>query len=110
MAVQIEVGSVLRGKYRIERVLGQGGMGTVLSAWHQGLGQRVAIKLLQASMLQHPGIRERFAREAQAASQIRSDHVARVIDVDTLEDGVPFMVMEYLDGRDLASVRGNPLE
>jgi serine/threonine-protein kinase len=110
MSSNIQIGSVLRGKYRVERVLGVGGMGTVFAAWHGGLGQRVAIKVLLPAMLQHPGVLERFRREAQAASRIRSEHVARVIDVDAFDDGVPFMVMEYLDGRDLSSARGTGVE
>jgi serine/threonine-protein kinase len=104
MAEQIAIGSVVRGKYRVERVLGEGGMGTVLSAWHEHLDQRVALKVLLPELVAHGPLLERFKREAQAASRIRSDHVARVIDVDALESGAPFMVMEYLEGQDLASL------
>jgi eukaryotic-like serine/threonine-protein kinase len=105
------LGRVIKEKYRIDRVLGEGGMGVVVAAHHVALDQRVAIKFLLPEMLTHREIVERFAREARAASKIQSDHVARVTDVDTLEDGTPFMVMEYLEGSDLSSVRreGRPL-
>src|SRR6185503_20857236 len=71
----VEEGSILRGKYRVERVLGEGGMGIVVSAWHLKLEQRVAIKFLRAEMLEDPQIAERFVREARAASRIQGDHV-----------------------------------
>jgi serine/threonine protein kinase len=111
MPSPVQPGQVIRGKYQVERVLGEGGMGVVVAGRHVGLGQRVAIKFLQPAMLQHAEIVERFAREARAASRLESDHVARVTDVDTMEDGTPFMVMEYLEGQDLATVRasGQPL-
>jgi serine/threonine-protein kinase len=98
-------GTILRGKYRVERVLGQGGMGVVVAAMHLGLKQRVAIKLLNAELAESPEIVERFLREAHTASRIQGDHVVRVMDVDTLDSGAPFMVMEHLDGADLSSVR-----
>jgi serine/threonine-protein kinase len=104
-------GTVLRGKYQVERVLGEGGMGVVLAGSHLVLKQQVAIKLLQPGIASRPDLVERFLREARAASRIESEHVVRVMDVDTLDDGTPFMVMEYLDGADLSSVRrsGQPL-
>lgn len=95
-------GQVLAGKYRIERVLGQGGMGVVVAAMHLQLDQRVALKFLLPSAVSHKETVERFAREARAAVRIRSEHVARVIDVGTLETGAPYMVMEYLEGSDLS--------
>jgi serine/threonine-protein kinase len=98
-------GTVLRGKYRVERVLGKGGMGVVLSAWHPKRDQPVAIKVLLPAMLAHPEIVERFLREGRAASRLQSDHVVRIMDVDTLEDGAPYLVMEQLDGDDLSAVR-----
>jgi serine/threonine-protein kinase len=93
-------GSVIRGKYRLVRLIGEGGMGVVFEAEHVRLNQRVAIKVLQPA---RSGRRDaaRFMREARAASQLGSHHVARVLDVDELETGLPFMVMEYLDGCDL---------
>lgn len=96
-------GTVLAGKYRVERVLGSGAMGVVAAARHLQLDIRVAIKYLVPAALEYPEIVERFAREARAAAQIRSEHVARVIDVGVLPSGVPFMVLEYLEGEDLAA-------
>ena len=104
MAPPVNVGQVLAGKYQIERVLGMGGMGVVVAALHLQLHERVAIKFLQAEALQSPQIVGRFLREARAAAKIRSEHVARVYDVGTLEDGAPYLVMEYLDGSDLSAV------
>ena len=98
-------GDIIKGKYLVERVLGEGGMGVVLAARHLALGQRVAIKILRPSLYVAPEVVARFAREARAASTIESDHVARVTDVDTLDDGRPFMVMELLEGHDLSVVR-----
>jgi serine/threonine protein kinase len=97
----ITVGELIKDKYRVERVLGEGGMGVVVAAHHVGLDQKVAIKFLHAHMLADKGVVERFAREARAASKLKSDHVARVVDVDALADGTPFIVMEYLEGTDL---------
>jgi serine/threonine-protein kinase len=102
MMAEVKEGDLLAGKYRVERVLGQGGMGIVVSATHLQLDQRVAIKFLLPSGVQHKETVERFAREARAAVKIRSEHVARVIDVGMLETGAPFMVMEYLEGSDLS--------
>ncbi|HMJ10470.1 MAG TPA: protein kinase [Polyangiaceae bacterium] len=110
----VEIGELLAGKYRVERVLGKGGMGYVVAATHTQLEQRVAIKLLmpELAVLEEPVAR--FLREARAAVKIRSEHVARVLDVGKLDDGTPYMVMEYLDGHDLAAeldVRGSlPLQ
>ncbi len=100
-ALPIAPGQILSGKYRIESVLGRGGMGVVLAATHLQLEQRVAIKFLVEGG-SDPQMRERFAREARAASKIRSEHVARVLDVGALDSGVPYTVMEYLAGDDLA--------
>ncbi|HEY6556017.1 MAG TPA: protein kinase [Polyangiaceae bacterium] len=110
----VEIGELLAGKYRVERVLGKGGMGYVVLALHMQLEQPVAVKLLmpELAVLEEPVAR--FLREARAAVKIRSEHVARVIDVGKLDDGTPYMVMEYLDGHDLAAeldVRGRlPVE
>ena len=93
---------MLGTKYRVEQVLGEGGMGVVVSAWHVELEQRVAVKFLLAELAERGDAAERFRREARAAVKIKSEHVARVLDVDTTEDGVPYMVMEYLEGNDLA--------
>ncbi len=104
MSAPVREGDVLAGKYRVERVLGQGGMGVVVSARHVQLGQHVALKFLLPAAYGSPDAVARFLREAQAAVQIRSEHVARILDVGTLETGAPFMVMEFLSGEDLAAV------
>ena len=98
------VGAVLAGRYRVDRVLGQGGMGIVVQATHLQLYQPVAIKLLLPEMLGNQQVVQRFLREAQAAVRLKSEHVARVIDVGSLETGAPYMVLEYLDGTDLSNI------
>ena len=98
----VREGDVLEGKYRVERVLGVGGMGVVVAATHMQLDQRVALKFLLPQALNNADVLARFAREARAAARIQSEHVARVIDVDTMPNGLPYMVMELLDGNDLS--------
>ncbi|MBK8255061.1 MAG: protein kinase [Polyangiaceae bacterium] len=93
---------MLAGKYRVDRVIGQGGMGVVVEARHIALDDRVALKFLTSTFAQHPEAAARFLREGKAAVKIKSEHVARVSDVGTLENGSPYMVMEYLEGHDLA--------
>jgi serine/threonine-protein kinase len=99
----IRLGDVVAGKYRVDRVLGEGGMGIVVAATHLHLEQKVALKFLLPSMAAEADIVQRFLREARAAVKIHSEHVARVLDVGTHE-GSPYMVMEYLEGGDLAQV------
>lgn len=100
-APPITPGTVLAGKYRVESVIGQGGMGVVVEARHIQLEERVALKFLLPEYARHPDASARFLREARAAVKIKSEHVARVSDVGTLETGSPYMVMEYLDGGDV---------
>jgi serine/threonine-protein kinase len=97
-------GQLIAGKYRIERVLGRGGFGVVVAAHHEGLKQRVAIKFLLPEALKNPEIVARFTQEARTAFQISSEHVGKVMDVGELATGEPYMVMEWLDGRDLSEV------
>jgi eukaryotic-like serine/threonine-protein kinase len=99
----VREGDILAGKYRIDKILGAGGMGVVVAAHHIQLDERVAIKFLLPDALGNQEAVARFAREARAAVKIKSEHVARVIDVGTLETGAPYMVMEYLEGGDLAA-------
>jgi serine/threonine-protein kinase len=94
-------GELIAGKYRVERVIGEGGMGTVLAARHELLDVRVAVKVLSAELTHQPGIIARFLREARAVARLKSEHVARVMDVGTLDEGQPFIVMELLEGEDL---------
>ncbi len=104
VAAGVEPGQILLGKYRIERVLGMGGMGVVVAATHVTLEERVAIKFLLPQALTNGEAVARFLREARAAVRIKSEHVARVTDVGQLETGAPYMIMEYLDGADLGTV------
>jgi serine/threonine-protein kinase len=103
-ASPVRAGQVLAGKYRIERVLGEGGMGIVVEAYDTSLERRVAIKFLLPEYAKHPEATLRFMREARAAAKIQSEHVARVIDVSKLDTGSPYMVMEFLEGSDLEQV------
>ena len=95
---------MLAGKFRVDRVLGRGGMGIVLAATHLNLQQRVALKLLLPDLVANRDVVERFLREARASAQLRGEHVCRVSDVGTLDNGAPYIVMELLEGRDLASI------
>ncbi len=97
-------GEVLASKYQVERVLGIGGMGVVVAARHMQLEQRVAIKFMRVEAAQHANGVDRFLREARAVVALSSEHVAKVLDVGTLESGAPYMVMEYLAGADLGEV------
>jgi len=102
----VRPGQILLGKYRIERVLGVGGMGAVVLAMHLQLEERVAIKFLLSSVARQPDMVERFLREGRTAIKIRSEHCVRVLDVGTLQGGQPYMVMEFMEGRDLdATIR-----
>ncbi|MBP6630394.1 MAG: serine/threonine protein kinase [Kofleriaceae bacterium] len=93
-------GQILLGKYRVESVLGKGGMGEVVRASHLQLEDQVAIKLLREDIADEQAI-ARFLREGKAVVRLRSEHIARVHDLGTLEDGRPYMVMDYLEGEDL---------
>ncbi len=97
-------GQLLAGKYRVESVLGVGGMGVVVSARHLQLGTTVALKFMLPEARLTPEATERFLREARAAVRIQGEHVARVMDVGQLENGAPYMVMEFLRGTDLAEL------
>jgi serine/threonine-protein kinase len=102
VASPLKPGDVLADRYRIERILGEGGMGVVLAAEHLVLGERVAIKLLLPDAAKVEGTVARFQREARAAARIQSEHVARVMDVGLAADSTPYLVMEYVEGRDLS--------
>jgi serine/threonine-protein kinase len=104
-AFELKPGDVLANRFRIEQVLGMGGMGIVAAAWHLELRTRVALKLLLPSASVDEAAVERFSREASALSRMRSEYVVRVFDVGRLPDGgPPFMVMEQLIGEDLESL------
>lgn len=97
-------GRVLRGKYRVGRKLGSGGWGAVYEAEHLVLGRKVAIKFLHPDVEDEPNARERFRREAIAASRTGHPNIVEVIDLDVLPDGREFIVLELLDGRELSSI------
>jgi serine/threonine-protein kinase len=97
-------GEILAGKYQVIELIGVGGIGFVLAATHIELGEKVALKFLRPDALANEEAVGRFAREARASVQIKSEHVARVFDVGHLPDGSPFIVMEYLEGKDLGAV------
>src|ERR1044071_8210160 len=97
----IERGSILLGKYRVDSVIGRGGMGLVVKAWHMGLDEEVAIKMLRDDVAIADETIARFVREAQAAGRLQGEHIARISDVGTFASGKPYLVMEYLEGQDL---------
>jgi serine/threonine-protein kinase len=100
----IRAGDVLGGKYQVERVLRAGGMGIVLVATHVQLKEKVALKVLVGHAAGEPSAVARFLREARAATSVKSEHVVRILDFGTLEEGEPYLVMELLQGRDLRDV------
>jgi serine/threonine-protein kinase len=97
-------GDVILGKYEVTRLLGEGGMGVVLAARHLELNELVALKFLLPALQANTDVAARFAREARTGIRIKNEHVVRMFDVGTLPDGAAFMVMEYLDGEDMASM------
>lgn len=101
--MNIETGQVIDGKYRVVKLLGQGGMGAVYLAEHMVIGRRVALKVLLGSVAGNETAVARFEREAQAAGRIGNDHILEIFDFGSLADGARFMVCEYLDGETLAS-------
>jgi serine/threonine-protein kinase len=97
-------GTLLEGKYRIERLLGAGGMGSVWVAEHTMLNRPVAVKVLDSSATTRDSSAvQRFLREAQTAARLRSDHIVDVLDVGRFDDGTPFLIMELLEGETLAA-------
>jgi serine/threonine protein kinase len=99
----VEIGQVIDGKYRVERLVGQGGMGSVYAGTHIHIGRRVALKVLHLSAGPEMEVVKRFEREAQAAARIGNDHILDVIDFGSLPDGSRYIVCEFLDGETLAS-------
>jgi eukaryotic-like serine/threonine-protein kinase len=98
------VGEVVAGKYRVDGILGLGGMGVVLAVTHTGIGEAYAMKCLLPRGASDPETIARFRREAQAAVRIKSEHIARVSDFGELESGAPYLLMEFLSGLDLGAV------
>ena len=100
----VSVGQVFQGKYRVDSILGHGGMGVVAECTHLHLNERVAIKMLRQDVLMDQDAVSRFIREAQAAVKLKSEYVARVTDVGRAPSNIPYMVMEYLRGHDLGDL------
>ncbi|HEX8812465.1 MAG TPA: serine/threonine-protein kinase, partial [Terracidiphilus sp.] len=98
---ELEPGQTVRGKYRIVRKLGQGGMGTVYLAEHQMLGGQVALKFLSSALSRDPQFVKRFRNEARAAYLLRHSNIVEVTDLDQDEDGSLFLAMEYVPGPSL---------
>lgn len=97
----VKPGQILLGKYRFERVIGRGGIGLVAKAHHLHLDESVAIKFLLPQAAKDKEVVKRFIREGQAAVKLKSEHVCRVLDVGMMDNGSPYMVMEYMAGIDL---------
>jgi serine/threonine protein kinase len=104
-------GRIVGGKYRVDELIGSGGMGTVWSGQHTGLGTRVAIKFIRPAFASLPDARQRFEIEARAAARLHSKHAVQVYDYGVTDDGLPYIVMEYLEGESLseALVRRGPI-
>lgn len=110
VSVPPKPGIMIAGKYRVERLIGKGGMGAVVAADDVELGRTVAIKFLLPEFLEYPEIVARFVREARAAVMIKSEFTVRIVEVGRLDNDTPYIVMEHLEGEDLAGVlRRGPL-
>src|SRR6188474_925829 len=94
----VQPGGILADKYRLEYEIGRGAMGTVWSAMHLTLDQRVAIKVISREHANSPDLRRRFSTEAKAAAKLRSRYVVGVYDDGETPEGLPYIVMEYLEG------------
>lgn len=103
-SIALGPGDVVADKFVVERVIGLGGMAQVLAARHLKLGTRVAIKAVHPTLATDPQAVARFLREAQAMASLESEHVVRVHDVGELPNGVPYLIMDYLEGRDLGAM------
>src|SRR3954462_777659 len=100
-AMSLQPGDTIEGKYRIVRLLGEGGMGAVYEGENVRIHRKVAIKVLHAAVAAKADVVQRFEREAQAAGRIGSEHIVEVLDLGNLPEGERYMVMEYLDGESL---------
>ena len=108
----VREGEVVAGKYIVGRLLGVGGMGVVFEGRDTGLERRVALKVLLPRLVTSPTAAQRFVNEARAATRITSEHVVKLLEIATLRDSTPLLVMEYLEGKDLRVLlrEGGPLE
>ncbi len=99
-----QVGQVINNKYRLLRLIGEGGMGSVFESRHEGLGTTVALKFLHPELGRRAGLVQRFLQEARVSAKIQSPHVVRVADVDQTSTGLAFIVMEFIEGRTLQAL------
>ncbi|NUP13517.1 MAG: protein kinase [Polyangiaceae bacterium] len=99
-----QVGQLINNKYRLSRMLGDGGMGSVFEAQHEVLGKAVALKFLHPELARRQGLVQRFLQEARVSATIDSRHVVKVTDVEQTPTGLPFMVMEFLKGKSLQAL------
>src|SRR4051794_35498459 len=104
-------GTLIAGKYRVLEMIGSGGMGTVWVGVHTVLGTRVAIKFIRPQYASLPDARRRFEIEARAAAKLNSKHAVQVFDYGVSDEGLPYIVMEYLEGQSLsdALIKNGPL-
>jgi eukaryotic-like serine/threonine-protein kinase len=104
-------GQIVGGKYRVGPLIGSGGMGTVWRGQHLGLDTRVAIKFIRPQFAERPDARRRFEIEARAAASVESKHAVKVYDYGLNDDGLPYIVMEYLEGESLSEnlIRNGPM-
>ena len=103
-SLPVRPGEIIGDRYRVLRIIGRGGMAVVVAAMDQRLDELVAIKVLLPERVESSEACARFMREARLAVKIKNPHVVRVTDVGTLDNGTPYMVMEHLDGEDLAAL------
>jgi len=94
-------GYTIGGKYRIEKLLGEGGFGVVFSGTHLGFGRKVAVKMLKPETASNAEVNDRFLKESKAAASIENEHIIDILDTGYAENGAPYMVMEFLDGKQL---------
>ncbi len=97
------VGQIIEGRYKVERIIGKGGMGTVYACRHVVVGKIAAMKVLRGGVERSDGVLQRFVREAQTANLLKSRHIVEVSDFGQLPNGAFFVVMELLEGQDLAA-------
>jgi serine/threonine-protein kinase len=102
----ISLGAIIGRKYRLDEVIAEGGMGVVYKGWHLVLEHPIAIKVVRPEYAHHPEAVARFLNEARASAQLHGIHVAHVLDTGRIENGPPYMVLEYLEGFDLRELLG----
>ena len=100
----VAIGEVIGGKYRVESLIGSGAMGSVYRAQRLGAGAKVALKVLRPERLHDASAERRFYLEARSTARLESPHAVRTFEIDRLASGVPYIVMEHLDGDDLAAI------